>query len=125
MKNVVRISSVLFICFTILLTGCHKEGKGGKASINGKAAHHGLPIPNCVIYIKYGATDLPGTSPSSFDDNVVCDAGGNYEFKDLYKGDYYLYGIGYDDAIMEEVRGGIGIDIKKNKAYTLEVPVTE
>lgn len=120
-----KINTLILVFLVTILSGCHKEGKGGKASVNGKAAHHGFAIPNCVIYIKYGATELPGTSPSAYDDSVVADANGNYAFKDLYKGDYYLYGIGYDNSIMDDVKGGVGIKLNKNKAFTIDVPVTE
>lgn len=112
------------ITFTVL-TACHKEGTGGKSSISGNVKHHDEIIPNATVYIKYGATELPGTSPSSYDASTAADANGHYEFKNLRKGDYFLYGVGFDTDHMETVTGGISVKLKYNKETTTDVPVTE
>lgn len=115
--------SLLFVSFSF--TACHKEGTGGKAWVNGIVKHHSKSIPNAVVYIKYGATELPGINPGDYDDHVTADATGHYEIDNLYKGNYYLYAIGWDDEIFSDVKGGTAIDIKKNKSYEMDVPVTE
>ncbi|MDF2435661.1 MAG: hypothetical protein K0Q95_37 [Bacteroidota bacterium] len=114
---------LLIPVFLILLIGCRKEGTGGKSAVSGTVMHHEKIIPNAVVYIKYGAKELPGTEGSSYDASTTADANGHYEFKDLRKGDYFLYGIGIDGQ--EIVKGGISINLKYNKEKSVDVPVTE
>lgn len=104
---------------------CKKEGPGGKSTIKGVVKHHSLAIPNATVYIKYGAREFPGETISNYDSQVTADASGNYEFTNLVKGDYYLYGYGYDASIMQDVKGGVGVNVKKNKTVETNVPVVE
>lgn len=111
-----------------LSISCKKEGTGGKATITGIARHHSTPIANAVIYIKYGATEFPGPDPSSYDLSVTADANGKYEFSGMNKGDYYLYGIGYDPAPAAIVSGGTSVSIKwadRKKTTTVDIAITE
>jgi len=124
MKNIFKIS-IAVLSIVILFNACKKEGTGGKSIIKGYAKHHSLPIPNCVIYIKYGAVDFPGSNTSKYDASVTANASGYYEFTNLRKGNYYLYGVGYDASIMEAVTGGVGVKIRQNETKNLDVPVTE
>jgi hypothetical protein len=120
--------SILFILAIALSTtfsACHKEGTGGKSSVSGSVKHHEALIPNCVVYIKYGTKEFPGKDLSKYDASVTADANAHYEIKDLRKGDYYLYGAGYDNSIMETVTGGIAVQLKYNKETETDVPVTE
>lgn len=115
-------------CFAFVLltaSGCHKEGIGGNASVSGTVLHHDDPIPNCVVYIKFNTTDFPGDNPSDYDSKISADATGKYNFSKLYKGDYYLYAVGMDSKIQEIVKGGISINLKRNKTYEQNVPVSE
>ncbi len=123
MKLHLKFLSIILISL-FFITSC-KEGTGGKSKINGYAKHHSLAIPNCVVYIKYGATNFPGENVSNYDASVTADATGYFEFADLRKGDYYLYGLGYDTSISEVVKGGIGVKVKYNKTLNINVPVTE
>lgn len=109
----------------IALVSCHKEGTGGKSSVSGTVRHHAPAIPGCVVYIKYGATEFPGTDVSQYDAHTTADGSGHYGFTGLQKGNYYLYGVGYDAAGPYPVTGGIGIKLKRNQALTTDVPVTE
>jgi hypothetical protein len=115
------------ICLITITTlhSCHKEGTGGKSGVSGTVYHHSKPIANAIVYIKYGATEFPGADVSVYDNKVTADANAHYEFTDLRKGDYFLYGVGYDDAIFQVVKGGLGIKLKYNKKATSDVPVTE
>ncbi len=106
-------------------SSCYKEGNGGKSIVNGYVSHHSHKIPGATVYIKYGAVEFPGTDVSKYDASVTADAAAHYEIKDLRKGEYYLYGVGYDNSIMEIVSGGIGIKLKYNKVTTTDIPVTE
>lgn len=126
MKAILKRSVFLVMsCMLITLGACTKEGPGGKSSVSGNVLHHDLIIPNSVVYIKYNATEFPGPDVSVYNASVTADANGHYEFKDLRKGDYYLYGVGYDNAIFEQVTGGISIKLKYNKELKTDVPVTE
>ena|ERR1035437_628414 len=115
----------LFGLLLISLFACHKEGTGGKSSVSGYVMHHSKAIPNAIVYIKYGATEFPGTDVSLYDASIPTGADAHYEFKDLRRGDYYLYGVGFDNSIVATVTGGIGIKLKYNKSTTTDVPVTE
>jgi hypothetical protein len=129
MKTIFKISTIF--CLSILLSltfsSCHKEGTGGHSSVSGNVKHHTKLIPNAIVYIKYGATEFPGTDVSKYDDHITSDTNAHYEFKDLRKGDYYLYGVGWDGsgATGFPVTGGVGIKLKYNKASVNDVPVTE
>jgi hypothetical protein len=126
MKTGMRnIFSVLVLATSLTIVSCHKEGEGGKASVSGTVMHHTTPISASVVYIKYGESEFPGPDVSQYDAQVTADANGRYEFSSLYKGDYFLYGVGYDNNVGEIVSGGVAVEIKKNKDYSANVPVTE
>ena len=120
-------SSLLIISAIVLLTvtSCLKPGTGGHSSVNGNVMHHTKLIPNAIVYIKYGATEFPGTDVSVYDDHITSDTNAHYEFKGLRRGDYFLYGVGFDNAIMLPVTGGVGITLKYDKGSESNVPVTE
>ena len=112
-----------------MAVACKRDGTGGDCEIAAFAKHHETLIPGCTIYIKYGAKEFPGTDLSVYDDSKkagsVGEAKGHTHFSGLLKGDYYLYGVGYDSSISMEVRGGIHIKLKKKGETELDVPVTE
>ena len=107
--TLIALSMIMLITFS----ACKKEGLGGKAKIAGKVLHHETPIPNAIVYIKYGVKESPGSEPANYDASVTADANSNFEFKELQKGDYYLYSIGYDNSIFATVKGGFLIVIKR------------
>lgn len=124
MKNIFRISIPILIL--ALIMACGKEGPGGKAAIKGKVKHHSSLIPGAVIYIKYGATESPGTDITYYDASVNANANAEYEFQDLKSGDYYLFGVGFDSLGPYPVYGGIPVKIKsKTETVEIDVPVTE
>ncbi|MBK8367211.1 MAG: hypothetical protein IPL10_07275 [Bacteroidetes bacterium] len=49
-------STLLKLSFILLLlsvtVSCKKNQVGGKATLKGVVEHHGVPIPNAVVYIK-------------------------------------------------------------------------
>lgn len=124
-----RLKYTTVLCLTLAISlafsACKKEGVGGKSSVNGNVKHHSKLIPNAIVYIKYGATEFPGADISLYDDKVTSDTNAHYEFKDLEKGDYFLYGVGTDLAGPYTVVGGVAVKLKRNKASTNDVPVTE
>lgn len=112
----------------ITVSACKKEaGPDGDATITGHVKHHDDAIPNATVYIKYGATELPGTDPGDYDDETTASASdAHYSFNGLQRGDYYLFAIGYDSSCVCEVIGGVSISIEeKNETIETDVPVTE
>ncbi|MCH8331207.1 MAG: hypothetical protein IH946_07480, partial [Bacteroidetes bacterium] len=39
----------------------------------------------------YNATELPGLNATDYDHEITADQDGNYIFKELKKGDYYVF----------------------------------
>ncbi|HET7819638.1 MAG TPA: hypothetical protein VFL70_10055 [Bacteroidia bacterium] len=123
MKNTSYLSIALLLFFC---SSCTKEGPGGKIIIKGRVMHHEQPIPNATVYIKYGTQDSPGSNITYYDANVKADANANYQFNNLRRGEYYLFGVGFDSTIVEQVSGGIPVKVKnKEETVTLDVPVVE
>jgi hypothetical protein len=122
-------SILLFLSFVLNLGSCCKGGTGGKASLNCTVFHHAKPIPAATVYIKYNASDFPGADPSAYDSHITSSNTSNQViFDNLHCGDYYLYGVGYDSALMLPVTGGIHYQIKysdRTHAEFTAVPVTE
>lgn len=100
-------------------------GKGGSTTLEATPKHHSKNIDSCTIYIKYNTKELPTT----FDDSAKCVLRNGVPvatFTGLKKGDYYLYGKGWDPSIVENVKGGIPYTINDdNKTIPVTVPVTE
>lgn len=117
---------------SLILTGCNRSddsgdggaGKGGNATLRVTPRHHGLAIDSCTIYIKYNSSELSAT----FDDSVQCvqiDGKPVGTFSGLKKGNYYIYGKGWDPYIIQSVAGGIPYTITEEQAWDIAVPVTE
>jgi len=122
---------IIFPLLLILTSACNRTdknentaGKGGAATLHITPQHHGKNIKNATIYIKYNATD----APASFDDSAKCvlaDTVPVASFTQLKTGNYYLYGKGYDSAILQTVEGGINYRIEEEKEISIFIPVTE
>ena len=127
-----RLMRVLMLCFSIgmlsIAMACDKdEDIPPTGKIFGQVLHHDDPILGATVYIKYNATEFPGTSPSDYDDMVIAgEIDATYEFNDLPKGTYYLYGIGEDTDCPCTVFGGIPVVLNSNTdIQETVVPVTE
>jgi hypothetical protein len=121
---------MLLVCLMGVIAACKKNGTGGENAIAAFPKHHGVSIPNATVYIKYGATELPGLSASDYDDSKVAvregSAAPHVHFEGLLKGDYYIYAVGYDSTINEPVRGGLSVKItSKSGEKDVDIPVTE
>jgi hypothetical protein len=119
------VSFFLFAALLVVVSGCKKEGIGGSSTIAAHVKHHESIIPFAKVYIKYGAKEFPGTTLTAYDDSLQTDAEAHGHFEDLVKGDYYLYGIGYDSAISSVVTGGIAVKLPNKEELEVDVPVTE
>ena len=133
-RNISYIASALLLTMA-LATSCSREdpddnagddvgGKGGNAILKVTPQHHGIDIEECTVYIKYNAQDLPST----FDDSAVCVMEGGRPvatFNNLKKGNYYLYGYGWDPAFSENVDGGPPYRIVNETTLTYLLAVSE
>lgn len=118
--------TLLPLCL-IVFYGCKKNQLGGKAQISGVIKHHTKVISYATVFIKFNAKDLPGTDTTLFDEKVRADADGNYTIK-CYKGNYFLYGYGYDNQVTTNngrVTGGSGVSVRNNEKVTVDLGVTE
>lgn len=125
-----KINFLILTLAMLSFIACKKNGTGGENTIAAYPKHHGTLIPNATVYIKYGATELPGKNPSDFDDSKIAvrksatDA--HAHFDGLLKGDYYIYAVGFDSTINEAVSGGVGVKITtKSGEQIVDVPVVE
>ena len=129
---------LILISSVFIINSCSKKedeetivtipaGTGGKAAITGHVMHHDDAIPNAMVYIKYGATELPGTTPNVYDDSTQASASdAHYKFEGLQKGNYYVFGTGYDTSCVCNVFGGVSILISmETETVESNVPVTE
>lgn len=116
----------IIICCIALATvvSCKKNQAGGNAEVSGRVVHHSKNIPNASVYVKYNATEFPGEDVSKYDHQFSADASGAYTFK-CYKGSYYLYAVGIDAALGEQVTGGIPVKLRAKEKVAANIAVTE
>ena len=122
--QLVKITTLIFVI--ALFFGCKKNQIGGKAVLKGIVAHHGVPIPNAYVYIKYNALEFPGDDYTLYDTYVIANNEGNFTVN-LYKGKYYVFAKGYDLNIPAPylVSGGLSVNIRNREKLTKDIPVTE
>ncbi len=116
----------IIISLLAFVTACKKNQLGGKSTIIGVVAHHGDPIPNATVYIKFNSSEFPGDHTDTYDASVLADSKGNYRFN-VYKGTYYIYAVGLDMDIPAPytVSGGFSFSIKNKQHLTRDIAVTE
>lgn len=132
MKN--KIILILLSGSVFFFLSCKKNGLGGEATIVVFMKHHGNIIKNHInypdtVFIKFKATDLPGTSPDKFDTFFVGEAGENHiHCTGLRAGKYFLYGVGFDSTGKYRVKGGAAIKIAwtdRKKEIDTDLAVSE
>lgn len=128
MKSIVKFS-LIFVLTAIVAASCERDktevaGKGGSTTLNVTPKHHDSLIHDCMVYIKYNVQD----APSSYDDSAKCVDNSNgipvATFTNLKKGNYYLFGDGFDPRIAQDVKGGAPYVITQDGAtlnYNLAV----
>lgn len=119
-----KIAVLLSIVFFMVIVSCKKNQLGGKSNIHGKVMHHSKAIANAKVYIKFKATEFPGRDVTLYDGMVTADSTGAYSI-DCYKGDYYLFGTGYDNQIFKDVFGGTPVHIRNHEKIEIDLAVTE
>ena len=135
MKRAHFVLGVTLIGFSTIV-GCNRPdnepgaGKGGSATLRITPVHHSTTIDSAVVYIKYNASDIPTT----YDDSVKCVMIGGKPvalFSGLRKGNYYIFGRGYDLGVPMDpagwfnVKGGMSYEIKEEVSLDIIVPVSE
>jgi hypothetical protein len=106
-----KMKTKLIILLLLIVTtsfSCKKKSKaglGGNANLKVAAQHHGLLIDSCTISIKFNSLDAPSDGVYDLTQKVSKgNAGDSYTiFKGLKAGDYYVYGIGWDPSISNNV----------------------
>jgi hypothetical protein len=118
------IAAYLFIFLG--LYACKKNQLGGSSTIKGTVSHHAKLVPNAAVFIKFNTNNFPGSDTNKYDSKVRADAQGNFSIK-VYRGDYYLFGYGFDYSILSpyDVIGGTPVRIGNNQDMTVNVAVTE
>jgi hypothetical protein len=129
-----RIFLITIIFGGILCNSCKKNGTGGNATIVVFLQHHGRTIPNHhgypdTVFVKFKATELPGTTPDKYDTYFVGEPGEDHvHCEGLLPGKYFLYGVAMDSAGPYRVTGGLAVKIKwseRKKEIDQNLPVTE
>ena len=110
----------------------YTAGEGGQVTIVAFPKHHGMFIVSDSLYrdsafVKFNATNSPGTSASAYDMIVAGKAGEDHvHIEGLKRGKYFIFMTGYDSSISQRVTGGIPYEIsQKSGEIDLDVPVTE
>lgn len=122
-----KLSILILLISAFAVFSCKKNGFGGSSGVSGIVSHHGKPIPDATIYIKFNAKDFPGEDLSVYDGKVYSNVNGYYEITNFYQGDYYLYAIGYDYAISAPyvVDGGLSVSLGSKERKDIDIPVGE
>lgn len=134
--NRIFLRLVPLLAVAALIFSCNRDdddpvgGKGGNATLRVSPMHHTEYIDSSMVYIKYNATSMP----SAFDDSMMCVQSGGKPvatFGQLKKGNYYVYGVGFDeDQPLDpdhwyNVKGGTPYVITVEETQDITVPVTE
>lgn len=124
MKTILKLLLITILVSSI--NSCKKNQLGGKSSIKGVVLHHGMPIADAYVYIKFNSSEFPGDDYKSYDTYVQADANGNYKMS-VYRGTYYLYASGLDLNLPPPytVKGGIAVTIKNKENLTRDIAVSE
>jgi len=106
----------LMLGLVLLFSSCGRDekndvdiaGKGGNATMRISPVHGASEvIEGCILYLKYNSQDKP--SDDRYDETVACtmvDGHPQGSFTGLKKGDYYIFGKGYNPDHGDTVKGG-------------------
>jgi hypothetical protein len=77
-------------------------------------SHHGYPIPNATVYVKFNADSFPGypQPPSYYDATFKTDADAYGCIESVPEGTHWLVGFGYDSIhYPHEIFGSIKLEV--------------
>jgi hypothetical protein len=124
-----KIVFLIAIITGLTLTSCKKNNTGGQCEVAAFPQHHGKSIYGATMYVKFGAKDLPSNPTTNYDLKIVGEPEEEHvHIKNLRYGHYFLYAVGWDSTISQQVTGGIALKIKwseRKKEVDVNVPVTE
>lgn len=130
MRTALKRIALLSLSVVLVSSSCERDetitvgGKGGNTTLKVTPQHHGDNIDSCTVYIKYNVQD----KPSAYDEEVKCVMENGKPvatFTSLNKGNYYIFGKGWDPGIEQNVEGGIPYTITEDGTKEITVPVTE
>jgi hypothetical protein len=129
MKYGISILSMVLIIF--MAFGCRKKnnaGLGGDNELQVTVKHHAVIQDSITVYVKFNTQD----APASINDYEISAEVEEYEgekiaiFTGLKDGEYYLYGKGWDPDLVDDVEGGLPIEIcDESGPKTVDLQVTE
>lgn len=128
--------ALLLFALSLLTLSCKKgieddgtlAGKGGYGTLKVTPRHHSRQIDSCMIYIKYNAVDAP--VDNRYDDSAKTVLIGGIPvatFTELKKGNYYLYGYGWDPKLTPPaaVKGGFAYPLQTENEQSYDLAVSE
>lgn len=111
--------------------GCRKKntaGLGGDNELRLRVRHHTIILDSITVYLKFNAQDAP-TSTDDYDISTkVTNVDGEKlaVFEGLKDGDYYIYGYGWDPFIVDNVEGGLPLELSdETNPIQYDLQVTE
>ncbi|MEI7802738.1 MAG: hypothetical protein WCI97_08860 [Bacteroidota bacterium] len=127
--NLKSVSCIAIILLGVNFISCTKAGTGGKVELVVTPKHHSMGVPDAMVYIKYNTQDFPGEDVSKYDDSgrvvLISGSSPNIHFKNIRKGNYFIYSVGYDSTIFEMVMGGVPEKVTvKSGEVDVDVAVT-
>jgi hypothetical protein len=111
-------------------TSTNSQGNGvvkGNIAVVVTAMHHSWSVSNIRVFMKKDVTSWPGRDTTLYTWKATTDASGSVTFRDLFKGNYYIYATGYDINFGANVIGYMPINLNDTTAagneayYTLMV----
>jgi hypothetical protein len=126
--QVVKSFFKLFLVAAIFAVSCGKDDENGSGVVKGtnklivSVVHHTYSIPGIEVYLKYNATEFPGTDTTKYEWMDLSDNSGIAEFENLFEGNYFIYAKGLDQQIGLFVAGASQVvlnssSITNNEAY--------
>ena len=117
---------VIALFILVFAAACHREGTGGTYDFDVFPKHDTTHLSYTTLYVRYGAKDLPGTNPSDYDMKVNGDSTDHLLVKNLRKGNYFLYSVGFDSLTNTAVSGGVHVSVtEKSGTKKVDIAVKE
>ena len=119
---------ILLFIGTMLFASCEKKEELNNQVVKGtnklivSVKHHTLSLQGINVYLKFNATEFPGTDTTLYDWVSISNNSGIAVFENLFEGNYFLYAKGLDTNISMQVIGASGAvlnssTITNNEAY--------
>ena len=108
----IKITFIFMMVSMFMLSSCSKEpGFEGQNKIKGIVTYKGSPVANAIVHIAFNKKEVT----SEFNSSTATDAGGNFSFSALSKGDYYLEADYTNPSLFKFKSGGAHVTIGTKK----------